>query len=67
MDATRERHDGLRPVRVPAGTATLEGDLGIPEGARGVVPFAHGSGSSRHSLALFHRPVQGSGMTHVGT
>jgi putative phosphoribosyl transferase len=49
MDATRERHDDLRPVRVPAGSATLEGDLGIPEGARGVVLFAHGSGSSRHS------------------
>jgi dienelactone hydrolase len=28
---------------------TLEGDLSIPEGARGVVLFAHGSGSSRHS------------------
>jgi dienelactone hydrolase len=28
---------------------TLEGDLDRPEGARGVVLFAHGSGSSRHS------------------
>jgi pimeloyl-ACP methyl ester carboxylesterase len=27
----------------------LEGDLSIPAGARGVVLFAHGSGSSRHS------------------
>jgi putative phosphoribosyl transferase len=36
-------------VRVTAGSVTLEGDLGIPEGARGVVLFAHGSGSSRHS------------------
>lgn len=37
-------------VRIPAaGRATLEGDLNIPEGARGIVLFAHGSGSSRHS------------------
>ena len=27
----------------------LSGDLVIPEGAQGVVLFAHGSGSSRHS------------------
>jgi putative phosphoribosyl transferase len=36
-------------VRVPAGGVTLEGDLAMPPGARGVVVFAHGSGSSRHS------------------
>lgn len=36
-------------VRVRAGPVTLEGNLGIPEGAAGVVLFAHGSGSSRHS------------------
>ncbi|MEV4008240.1 dienelactone hydrolase family protein [Actinomadura sp. NPDC049753] len=29
--------------------AELAGDLDIPDGARGVVLFAHGSGSSRHS------------------
>ncbi len=40
---------GGRPVRIPIGPATLEGDLDIPEGARAVVLFAHGSGSSRHS------------------
>ncbi|MCV2487827.1 DUF6221 family protein [Geodermatophilus sp. YIM 151500] len=38
-----------RPVRVPASGAVLDGDLVVPEGARGVVLFAHGSGSSRHS------------------
>jgi putative phosphoribosyl transferase len=38
-----------REVRVPAGSETLEGNLGVPEGARGVVLFAHGSGSGRHS------------------
>ncbi len=38
-----------RLVQVPAGTVTLEGDLEVPEQARAVVLFAHGSGSSRHS------------------
>lgn len=36
-------------VNVLAGTVTLEGNLTIPEGAKGIVLFAHGSGSSRHS------------------
>ena len=36
-------------VRVGAGDVTLEGTLGIPEQPRGVVLFAHGSGSSRFS------------------
>jgi putative phosphoribosyl transferase len=38
-----------RLVRIAAGPVTLEGNLSLPEGARGVVLFAHGSGSSRHS------------------
>jgi putative phosphoribosyl transferase len=38
-----------RLVRIAAGPATLEGTLSVPEEARGVVLFAHGSGSSRHS------------------
>jgi putative phosphoribosyl transferase len=37
------------PVQIAAGKITLEGNLCIPEEARGVVAFAHGSGSSRHS------------------
>lgn len=36
-------------VRIPAGGAILDGDLTVPEQAVGVVVFAHGSGSSRHS------------------
>jgi putative phosphoribosyl transferase len=36
-------------VQVEAAGITLEGDLAIPEGVRGLVLFAHGSGSSRHS------------------
>jgi putative phosphoribosyl transferase len=38
-----------RVIRVPTGCAELEGNLAIPPGARGLVLFAHGSGSSRHS------------------
>jgi putative phosphoribosyl transferase len=38
-----------RRLRVPAGEVTLAGDLEIPEKARGLVLFAHGSGSSRRS------------------
>src|SRR5215207_10836126 len=38
-----------RIVRVAAGRVTLEGNLAVLEDARGVVLFAHGSGSSRHS------------------
>ena len=36
-------------VHIPAGGATVEGMLEIPAGACGLVLFAHGSGSSRHS------------------
>ena len=36
-------------LQIPAGEVTLTGDLEIPENARGLVLFAHGSGSSRRS------------------
>ena len=36
-------------VRLPIGSAELEGDLRVPDRPRGVVLFAHGSGSSRKS------------------
>ena len=38
-----------RIVAVRAEDATLEGALAVPADARGIVLFAHGSGSSRHS------------------
>jgi putative phosphoribosyl transferase len=38
-----------REVRIPAGNAWLYGDLVIPTGFAGLVLFAHGSGSGRHS------------------
>src|SRR5438270_7467704 len=43
-----DRH-AEHPVVVEAGPVTLEGDLTLPEGARGLVLFAHGSGSTRPS------------------
>jgi dienelactone hydrolase len=36
-------------MRVDADGVTLEGDLIVPDGATGIVLFAHGSGSSRFS------------------
>jgi pimeloyl-ACP methyl ester carboxylesterase len=36
-------------VQVVAGSATLRGNLTLPREPRGLVLFAHGSGSSRHS------------------
>ena len=38
-----------RKVRVGAQDEQLDGNLHVPEGATGLVLFAHGSGSSRHS------------------
>lgn len=45
--ADRDSREHL--VGIPAEGATLEGVLAIPTEAEGVVLFAHGSGSSRHS------------------
>jgi dienelactone hydrolase len=36
-------------VRIPAGRATLNADLVVPADAKGIILFAHGSGSGRHS------------------
>jgi pimeloyl-ACP methyl ester carboxylesterase len=36
-------------VHIPTGTVHIEGLLDLPSHARGLVLFAHGSGSSRHS------------------
>ena len=48
---------------VPVGYARLTGDLVVPEAARGVVLFAHGSGSSRRSAR--NRQVA-AGLQHAG-
>ena len=50
MGATKVSEDYLRQeVKIPADSVTLEGELIIPADAKGIVLFAHGSGSSRHS------------------
>jgi putative phosphoribosyl transferase len=36
-------------IQIPAGPVTLEGELTVPPDAKGLVLFAHGSGSGRHS------------------
>src|SRR5438477_212246 len=36
-------------VKIPVGDFTLDGELIVPAKAPGIVLFAHGSGSSRHS------------------
>jgi pimeloyl-ACP methyl ester carboxylesterase len=42
--------DAIRaPVAVPIDGHSLHGDLGMPADPHGIVLFAHGSGSSRHS------------------
>ncbi|HSQ24228.1 MAG TPA: dienelactone hydrolase family protein [Pyrinomonadaceae bacterium] len=46
---TKARTEVARDVSIPVGSATLSGELIIPDAAEGVVLFAHGSGSSRHS------------------
>jgi putative phosphoribosyl transferase len=58
LDAAARRMQGARPARgadcdldvaIPVGDIELEGHLHLPDPAHGVVVFAHGSGSSRHS------------------
>lgn len=46
-----QRKLGIIPssVQIAAGRTSLDGELMIPLGASGIVLFAHGSGSSRHS------------------
>lgn len=50
MEADGNRRDTRESaVSVAAGAVMLDGTLGLPPDARGIVLFAHGSGSSRHS------------------
>ena len=60
--AATSRNTGVREVRVaPLG---LEGLLGLPPGAEGIVVFAHGSGSSRLSPRNSHvaEALRGAGL-----
>jgi pimeloyl-ACP methyl ester carboxylesterase len=53
MYASRHRNHepptATHAVRIACGTAIIHADLTVPTGARGIVVFAHGSGSSRTS------------------
>jgi putative phosphoribosyl transferase len=49
MERETEHRSEERAVRISAGAIDLEGNLGVVEGAQGVVLFAHGSGSGRSS------------------
>lgn len=53
-----------QPIQVKCGPITLEGHLSVPDGAMGLVVFAHGSGSSRHSPRNLRvaRMLQSSGL-----
>jgi putative phosphoribosyl transferase len=55
---------GARALTITAGRAHLEGDLDVPADPSGVVLFAHGSGSSRHSRRnqLVARQLQQAGL-----
>jgi pimeloyl-ACP methyl ester carboxylesterase len=46
MKSANERRN---EVQIPSGRATISANLEVPEGARGIVLFAHGSGSGRFS------------------
>ena len=50
MDQVKEQNPNhKKAVQVPVGGRILQADFAVPESACGVVLFAHGSGSSRHS------------------
>jgi pimeloyl-ACP methyl ester carboxylesterase len=49
MKAKFEQKVEEKIVRIPSGQVVLEGSLVVPDLASGIVLFAHGSGSSRHS------------------
>src|SRR5918996_6308456 len=47
--ATKKATMQAKDVQIRSGAVLLSGDLSLPEKSQGVVLFAHGSGSSRHS------------------
>lgn len=49
MSQAARAEDKNFQVQIESGNVTLPGELILPEDAQGVVLFAHGSGSSRHS------------------
>lgn len=59
MDTTQDNE-----VTIWCGSIEMEGALDVPDGANGIVLFAHGSGSSRHSPRNNHvaRTLRGQGL-----
>lgn len=49
MDHEIRPESAMTAIRVPIGSQWLHGDLGTPAHPRGIVVFAHGSGSGRYS------------------
>jgi dienelactone hydrolase len=49
MSDTKSELQLDQTISIPSGRVKLEGELKLPKGATGIVLFAHGSGSSRHS------------------
>ena len=45
----RMQSEQVQFLQIHSGSAALEGELIVPDAARGIVLFAHGSGSTRHS------------------
>ena len=64
MNAVSEPWAYRGVVTFPVGPISLEGNLEIPRSAGGVILFAHGSGSSRHSRRNQHvaRQLQQGGL-----
>ena len=49
MNTRTSLTQSVKSVQIPWQGIMLDGDLTVPDNARGIVLFAHGSGSSRHS------------------
>lgn len=49
MSDTKRELQFDQVISIASGKVQLEGELKVPQGASGIVLFAHGSGSSRHS------------------
>jgi len=62
--STENRSRQTLNLQIPADGVILQGDLNIPDPLRGIVLFAHGSGSSRHSPRNQYvaRVLQGAGI-----
>ena len=49
MSESKQKLELDQAVRIRSGRVQLDGELKVPQGATGIVLFAHGSGSSRNS------------------